>query len=128
MEPSENLRGRRQTLTKGAAAEFGVGKYRDAAAVNLRTQLLRLIDRAGLSPWPRLFNALRASRATEPASEHRSAACTAWLGHTAAIAEKHDHMVREEDHARAAGETPSESGAAHAGAKAHRHARSPTNP
>ena len=32
---------------------------------NLRTQFERVIRRAGLAPWPRLFHALRASRETE---------------------------------------------------------------
>ena len=32
---------------------------------NLRTQFERIIKRAGLEPWPRLFHNLRASRETE---------------------------------------------------------------
>jgi integrase len=39
---------------------------------NLRPQATRIIERAGLIPWPRLFQNLRASRATELASEHPS--------------------------------------------------------
>lgn len=69
---------------------------------NLRTHMQRIIRRAGLTPWPRLFNALRASRATELAAEYPAAICTSWLGHTQAIAEAHYHMVRDEDFERAA--------------------------
>lgn len=85
-------------------AEHVVAGYRDPT-VNLRTQLLRIIDRAGLKPWPRQFNTMRASRATELASEYPAAVCNAWMGHTQAIAQKHYHMVREEDFARATGST-----------------------
>ena len=44
--------------------EHVITMHRDANA-NLRTQLLRIIERAGLSPWPKLFHNLRASRQTE---------------------------------------------------------------
>jgi hypothetical protein len=83
-----------------SGAEFVVSGYRDATA-NLRTQLLRIIERAGLEPWPRLFNAMRASRATELAAEYPAVVCTSWMGHTQAVAETHYHMVRDEDFDRA---------------------------
>ena len=41
-----------------------ITRYRDSNA-NLRTQLLRIIPRRRLKPWPKLFQNLRASRATE---------------------------------------------------------------
>ena len=37
----------------------------DCTAVNLRTQLERIILRAGLTPWPRLFQNMRSTRETE---------------------------------------------------------------
>ena len=37
-----------------------ITRYRDANA-NLRTQLLRIIRRAGLKPWPKLFANLRST-------------------------------------------------------------------
>ncbi len=74
-----------------------------ASTGNLRTQFERIVRRAGLTPWPRLFNAMRASRATELAAEYPSAVCSAWMGHSAAIAEAHYHMVRESDFERATG-------------------------
>ena len=88
-----------------------VNGYRDATAANLRTQLGRIIERAGLQAWPRLFNALRASRATELAADYPIAVCTSWLGHTAAVAQAHYHMVRESDFAHAAGESTEAPGA-----------------
>ena len=49
-------------------AEF-IRRYRDTNA-NLRTQLKRIIRKAGLEPWPKLFQNLRASRETELAEEY----------------------------------------------------------
>ena len=82
-------------------ADFVVQRFRDKSG-NLRTQLERIIERAGLEKWPRLFNAMRASRATELAAQYPAAICTAWMGHTRAVAEAHYHMVRDEDFDRAA--------------------------
>lgn len=92
-------------------AVYIVNGYRDATAANLRTQLGRIIERAGLQAWPRLFNALRASRATELAADYPIAVCTSWLGHTAAVAQAHYHMVRESDFVHAAGESTEAAGA-----------------
>jgi integrase len=44
--------------------EFVITRYRKSA-VNLRTQLQRIIRRAGLEPWPKLWHNLRATRQTE---------------------------------------------------------------
>jgi len=57
--------------------------------VNLRTQLNRIIKRAGLKPWPRLFQNLRATRESELASQYPLHVATAWIGNTARIAERH---------------------------------------
>ncbi|KAA0215662.1 MAG: hypothetical protein DYG94_07100 [Leptolyngbya sp. PLA3] len=97
-------------------AVFVVGGYRDATAANLRTQFARIVKRAGLTQWPRLFNALRASRATELAAEYPAAICTAWMGHSAAVAEAHYQIVRDEDYARAA--ASAKMGGAPSGARA----------
>ncbi len=99
-----------------AAAENGtvyvVGKhaYRLAADTpkgwkncNLRTQFLRVVKRAGMSPWPRLFHSLRASRETELAREYPIHVVTAWLGNTPKIAMKHYLMTTEDDFSKAIG-------------------------
>jgi len=49
--------------------EFVITHYRHANA-NLRTQFQRIIRCAGFEPWPKHFQNLRASRATELAAEH----------------------------------------------------------
>jgi len=46
-----------------------VTRYRDRG-VNLRTQLLKIIRRAGLQPWPKLWMNLRSSRETELAETY----------------------------------------------------------
>jgi hypothetical protein len=65
--------------------------------VNLRTQLLRIIRRAGVTAWPKLFHNLRASRETELAGEHPLHVVCAWIGNSALIAQKHYLQVTESD-------------------------------
>ena len=86
------------------------GNHREAAAgpsgwrnCNLRTQFERIVKRAGLDPWPRLFHNLRASRETELAQAYPIHAVTAWLGNTPRVALKHYLMPTEADFQRAAG-------------------------
>jgi len=88
------------------AAEPGtehlITRYRDKGQ-NLRTQLERIIRKAGLKPWPKLFQNLRASRATELVSAGwpEFKVCS-WLGHTEAIAKKHYWQVTDADFEKAA--------------------------
>ena len=49
---------------------------------NLRTTFEKIIRRAGLTPWPRLFHNLRSSCETELAERFPMHVVTAWLGHT----------------------------------------------
>lgn len=70
--------------------------------VNLRTQLERIIERAGLKPWPKLFHNLRASRQTELAERYPIHVVCAWLGNSAAIANEHYLQVTEDHYASAA--------------------------
>jgi len=79
---------------------YVITRYRDANA-NLRTQLLRILKRAGLQPWPRLFQNLRASRETELAAEYPLHVATTWIGNTARIAERHYLQVPDEAFAKA---------------------------
>ncbi len=65
---------------------------------NLRTQLQKIIKRAGFKPWPKLFQNLRATRATEliAAGWPEYKVCS-FLGHSAAVAKKHYWQVTDED-------------------------------
>lgn len=68
---------------------------------NLRTTFEKIIRRAGLQPWPRLFHAMRASRETELAAKHPIHVVTAWLGNTPKIAMKHYLITTDADFAKA---------------------------
>ena len=78
-----------------------ISRYRDTR-VNLRTQFLRIIRKAGLNPWPKLFQNLRSSRETELAKDFPIHVVCAWIGNTAAIAQKHYLQVTDRDFDRAA--------------------------
>lgn len=71
-------------------------------SVNLRTQFEKIIKRAGVDPWPRLWHNLRASRQTELEEQFPSHVVCAWLGNSEAIARKHYLQVREVDFQKAA--------------------------
>jgi len=64
---------------------------------NLRTQFLKLIAKAGLEPWPRLFHSMRASRQTELEGCFPSHVVCSWIGNSVAIA-KASYLLITEDH------------------------------
>ena len=66
-------------------------------STNLRTQLERIIRRAGVKQWPRLFQNLRASRETELTAEHPLHVVVAWMGNSAPIAAKHYLQLTDAD-------------------------------
>ena len=68
--------------------EFVITRYRDTNA-NLRTQLLRIIRRAGVQPWPKLFQNLRSTRETELADDFPMHVVCQWIGNSQPIAAKH---------------------------------------
>lgn len=78
-------------------SEWVIARYRGRNS-NLRTQLNRILARAGVAPWPRLFQNLRASRQTELAAEHPIHVVCAWLGNTPAVAQGHYLQVRDSDY------------------------------
>jgi len=79
---------------------YVVARYRDAA-VNLRTQLHRIIRRAGLEPWPKAWQNLRSTRETELYGEgHPLQDVAAWLGNSPRVAAQHYLQVRPESFSR----------------------------
>ncbi len=68
--------------------EFVITRYRDTNA-NLRTQLLRIIARAGQQPWPRLFHNLRATRQTELSERFPGHVVCDWMGNSQRVADRH---------------------------------------
>ena len=82
-------------------------RYRRANA-NLRTQLQRILKRAGVESWPRLLQNLRSTRETELAGEYPLHVVTYWIGNTARIAAKHYLQVPDEVYAKATQEAAHE--------------------
>lgn len=74
---------------------------RQGDKINLRTQFEKIIKRAGLKPWPKLFQNLRSTRQTELAAVYPIHVVCAWLGNKAAIAAEHYLQVTDADFAKA---------------------------
>ena len=83
--------------------EYVITRYRRTNS-NLRTQLLRIIAKAGLERWPKLFQNLRSTRETELADQFPIQVVCEWIGNTEAIAAKHYLQVTEDHFAKAVGE------------------------
>jgi len=81
-------------------AEYCITRYRSSNC-NLRTQLHRIIKRAGLTPWPKTFQNLRATRQTELTEEYPEHVVAKWLGNSPTIARKHYLQSTPEHHRRA---------------------------
>ena len=70
---------------------------------NLRTTFAKLVKRAGLKPWPRLFHNLRSSRETELLESFPVHVVALWMGHDAKVSLKHYAQTTEDHFDRAAG-------------------------
>jgi integrase len=68
---------------------------------NLRTGLIKILKRAGIKPWPKLFQNLRSTRATELRDRFPTHVVAAWLGHTVKVADAHYNQVTDEHFRRA---------------------------
>ncbi|MDA1050110.1 MAG: tyrosine-type recombinase/integrase [Planctomycetota bacterium] len=75
--------------------EYVITRYRDANS-NLRTQLERIIKRAGLETWPKLFQNLRSTRETELAETFPLHVVCDWIGNSQAVAAKHYLQVTDD--------------------------------
>src|SRR4029079_8048643 len=80
--------------------EHVITRYRDKNA-NLRTQLQRIVRKAGLNPWPRLFHNVRATRQTELAEHFPAHVVCAWIGNTERVAQNHYLQVTDAHFAKA---------------------------
>ena len=83
-------------------SNYVITRYRQTNC-NLRTQLERIIKKAGLKSWPKLFQNLRSTRETELAEVWPEHVVCAWIGNSKAVARKHYLQVTEEHFERAAG-------------------------
>jgi hypothetical protein len=82
-------------------AVYVIDRYRDEQS--LRTQFARILNRAGIKPWPKLFHNLRSSRRTELQEIFPSHVIDSWLGHSTKVAEMHYLQVTDEHWERASG-------------------------
>lgn len=80
----------------------------------LRTKMYRLLKKSGITPWPKLFHNMRASRETELLDSFPVKDVCSWIGNSQAIAMKHYAMRREDSFSRAAGIGLAEPKLAHA--------------
>lgn len=77
------------------AAANGIG-------TNWRTQFLRILRKAGLTAWPRLFHNLRSSCQTDLANRFPAHVVCEWLGNSLAVAREHYLQVTEQHYEQAA--------------------------
>lgn len=88
------------------------------ANANLRTTFGKMIRRAGLEPWPRLWHSMRASCESDLARQFPLAIVAKWLGNTQAVAMRHYVDVTDADFERAiSGDVPATEQAAHKAAQ-----------
>jgi integrase len=100
--------------------EYVITRYRQANC-NLRTQLQRIIAKAGLKAWPKLFQNLRSTRETELTEHWPEHVVCAWLGNSRAVAREHYLQVTDEHFEQAARPAPTgaEKGVQNAAQQAH---------
>ncbi|MHC4664455.1 MAG: tyrosine-type recombinase/integrase [Planctomycetota bacterium] len=82
-------------------SEHVITRYRSSNC-NLRTQLQRIIAKAGLKAWPKLFQNLRSTRETELAERWPEHVVCAWIGNSKKVAREHYLQVTDDHFERAA--------------------------
>ena len=80
--------------------EHVITHYRDPNS-NLRTQLHRIIKRAGLESWPKVFQNLRSTRETELAERFPIHVVCKWIGNSEPVASAHYLQLTDEHFERA---------------------------
>ncbi len=86
--------------TEADKSAFVITRYRTDAQ-NLRTTFLKIIERASLKPWPKLFQNMRASRQTELEETFPSHVVCRWMGNSVKVAQKHYLQTTEEHYKKA---------------------------
>ncbi|TWT35829.1 Phage integrase family protein [Posidoniimonas corsicana] len=83
-------------------SEHVISHHRTGNA-NLRTQFQRILEKAGIPAWPKLFHNLRATRQTELAADFPLHVVCRSIGNSTEIVNKHYLSVTENDYLRGAG-------------------------
>ena len=89
----------------GGKDGFVVPKCQNATQ-NFRTTLIKILKRAGLKPWPKLFQNLRSTRQTELCEKFPSHVVSAWIGNSESVAKRHYLQVTEDHFQKASGTSP----------------------
>lgn len=100
-------------------AEFVVQRFQ--GHTNLGVPFRKIIVRAGITPWPKLFQNLRATRETELAETFPMHVVCSWIGNSQPVAAKHYLQVTDE-HFKAAAmalQNPVQQASAEAGIDSH---------
>jgi integrase len=107
-EVLEILKVAKEQASEGAEYVIDHPEYRRAACseygwrnANLRTQFTRILKKAGVEPWDRLFHSMRASRQTELEAEFPLHVVCSWLGNSPRIAQR-SYLLVTDDHFQAA--------------------------
>ena len=85
-----------------SGSEFVMSRYRSPSGAYIRKRLEVLIDRAGLTLWPRITHNLRASRETELERDNPTHVVCAIMGNTPAVAHRHYLQTNIDDLMKAA--------------------------
>lgn len=99
-----------ENMLRSASGPMGWG------GANLRTTFGKIVRRAGVEPWPRLWHSLRASCESDLAQSFPLATVTKWLGNTPSVALRHYVDPTEAAFDRALDWRPAETGGAKSGA------------
>jgi integrase len=86
-------------------ADYVIANLRGSEAY-LRSGLLRILKKAGVTPWPKIFHNMRASRETELLDDYPIKDVCSWIGNSQAVAMKHYAMKRLDSFSRANGTLP----------------------
>jgi len=78
------------------AAEPGEPRMVALSGNNLHRTIRQAIARAGVEPWPDLFQTLRRSAETDLAARFPQHAVSAWIGHSEAVSKKHYLQVTDD--------------------------------
>jgi integrase len=86
-----------------SGAVYVLSKYRSPSGAYIRKRLEVLVERAGITKWPRITHNLRASRQTELERDNPTHVVCAIMGNTPGVAHRHYLQTSEDDLLKAAG-------------------------
>jgi integrase len=121
------LEAARKEADKGCEYVITIPNVRADKYANPRSTMQKIIRRAGLEPWPKLFQNLRSSCETELAAEHPIHVVCEWIGNTPKVAAEHYLRVTDADYDKANGKAAKSAGMG-AGTKAQDRAQGHTPP